>query len=142
MTFNDTGSEATTVFFDGQCPLCSREIKFYQRQSGAGAINWVDVTKVNLNNLPSGLTRESALARFHVVTAKGKLVSGGEAFSSLWLSLPAFNWAGRLFSISFLASFLEAGYRIFLPFRPLLQRCLPQTLKHTGIDPKIYKTKK
>ena len=142
MTFNDTGSEATTVFFDGQCPLCSREIKFYQRQSGAGAINWVDVTKVNLNNLPSGLTRESALARFHVVTAKGKLVSGGEAFSSLWLSLPAFNWAGRLFSLSFFASFLEVGYRIFLPCRPLLQRCLPQTLKQPGSYPETHKTKK
>jgi len=142
MTLNESGSEAATVFFDGQCPLCSREIGFYQRQGGAEAINWVDVTKVNLNDLPSSLTRENALARFHVLTAKGKLISGGEAFSSLWLSLPAFNWAGRLFRLSFLSSFLEVGYRIFLPCRPLIQRCLPQTLKQTGSNPKIYKTNK
>jgi predicted DCC family thiol-disulfide oxidoreductase YuxK len=142
MTFNGSGAEATTVFFDGQCPLCSREIGFYQRQVGARAINWVDVTKVNLNDLPSGLTRESALARFHVVTAEGELVSGGEAFSSLWLTLPAFNWAGRLFRLSLLASFLEAGYRMFLPCRPLLQCCLPQKVKQPRIDLQVYKTKK
>ena len=142
MTLSVSGSEAATVFFDGQCPLCSKEIRFYQRQGGAEAINWVDVTKVNVDDLPSGLTREVAMAKFHVVTAKGKLISGGEAFSSLWLSLPAFNWVGRLFRISFLALFLEAGYRVFLPCRPLLQRYLPQTLKQTASDPKIYKTKK
>ena len=142
MTLNDPGSKAVTIFFDGQCPLCSREIGFYQRQKGAEAINWVDVTRASLDDLPSNLTRENALARFHVLTARGKLISGGEAFSSLWLSLPTFNWIGRLFRLSFLSPILEVGYRIFLPCRPLLQRCLPQTLKHTGIDPKIYKTKK
>ena len=142
MTLNNLRSQAITVFYDGQCPLCSREIGFYQRQGGSEAINWVDVTKVNLDDLPSGLTREDALARFHVVTEKGQLVSGGEAFSSLWLSLPAFNWAGRLFSLSFFASFLEVGYRIFLPCRPLLQRCLPQTLKQPGSYPETHKTKK
>ena len=99
------------------------------------------MTKVSLDDLPSGLTREDALARFHVVTAKGELVSGGNSFSSLWLSLPAFRWAGRLFRINFLASFLESGYRIFLPCRPLLQRCMPKTLKQPGSDPRVSETK-
>ena len=142
MTKNVLKSEETTVFYDGQCPLCSREIGFYKRQRGAEAINWVDVTKVNLDDLPSGLNREDALARFHVVTAKGELVSGGEAFSNLWLTLPAFNWAGRLFRLSFLAFFLEAGYRLFLPLRPLLQRCLPQTIKQPVSTSQIYKIMK
>ena len=129
MTRNISGSDADTVFFDGKCPLCTREISFYRGQRGAEDINWVDVTKASLDNLPSGLTRKDALARFHVLTTGGELVSGGNAFSSLWLSLPAFQWAGKLFKISFLALLLERAYKIFLPCRPLLQRCMPQTLK-------------
>jgi len=126
MTENNLGSDAETVFFDGQCPLCTQEIRFYRRQHGANDINWVDVTKVSLDELPSGLTREVALARFHVVNAKGQLVSGGKAFSSLWLTLPAFRWAGRFFKIKSLASLLEVAYEISLPCRLLLQRCLPK----------------
>ena len=141
MTRNDLGSEADTVFFDGQCPLCTREVGYYRRQPGAEGINWIDVTKVSLDDLPSGLTREDALARFHVVTTKGELVSGGNAFSSLWLSLPAFRWAGRLFRINFLASFLELGYKIFLPCRPLLQRCMPKTRKQPRSNPEVSETK-
>ena len=30
------------VFFDGACPLCAREIEFYQKQEGASRIAWVD----------------------------------------------------------------------------------------------------
>jgi len=141
MTRNKTGSDADTVFFDGECPLCTREIRFYRGQRGAEDINWVDVTKASLDNLPSGLTQKDALARFHVLTTEGELVSGGNAFSSLWLSLPAFQWAGKLFKISFLALLLERAYKIFLPCRPLLQRCMPQTLKSPVSDSHSDKTK-
>jgi predicted DCC family thiol-disulfide oxidoreductase YuxK len=142
MIVNHSEPKAITVFFDGQCPLCSREIGFYQKQEGAGSIIWVDLSKVNQNDLPSGLTHQSALSRFHVITTNGELVSGGEAFSNLWLSLPKFNWVGQLFQISLLASVLEAIYKIFLPCRPLLQRFLKQTLRQTDSNPKTYKTKR
>ena len=141
MTRNISGSDADTVFFDGKCPLCTREISFYRGQRGAEDINWVDVTKASLDNLPSGLTRKDALARFHVLTTGGELVSGGNAFSSLWLSLPAFQWAGKLFKISLLALILERAYKIFLPCRPLLQRCMPQTLKRPVGDKHSGETK-
>ena len=141
MTRNISGSDADTVFFDGKCPLCTREISFDRGQRGAEDINWVDVTKASLDNLPSGLTRKDALARFHVLTTGGELVSGGNAFSSLWLSLPAFQWAGKLFKISLLALLLERAYKIFLPCRPLLQRCMPQTLKRPVGDKHSGETK-
>ena len=134
--------KAIRVFFDSQCPLCSREIDFYQQQEGADHIDWVDVTKVDPDKLPYDLTQAGALARFHVVTANGSLVSGGRAFSSLWLSLSKFKWAGQLFSISLLASILEIAYRAFLPCRPLIQRLLQQTFPIQENNLETYKTKK
>ena len=116
--------KAIRVFFDGQCPLCSREIYFYKQQEGSSSIEWIDLAEENFDKLPSGLNQEIAMSKFHVVTANGKLVSGGEAFSSLWLSLPKFEWAGRLFKYSLIASILEVAYKVFLPCRPILQRLL------------------
>ncbi len=124
MTTDKTSPDHVTVFFDGQCPLCAREIGFYQRQKGAEGVKWVDVTTAPQEALPTGLTQKDALARFHVLSAGGELVSGGQAFTTLWLSLPAFRWGGRLLQARFLAGLLEMAYRVFLPCRPLLQRCL------------------
>ena len=135
MLGGDFGSNAETVYFDGQCPLCKREIQFYRRQRGAENVNWVDVTKLGSLDLPFGLTQEDALARFHIVNVKGQLISGGEAFSALWLSLPTFRWAGRIFQVNFLASLLEVMYKIFLPCRPLLQRFMPELPEQNNNDP-------
>jgi predicted DCC family thiol-disulfide oxidoreductase YuxK len=140
MTRDDFGSNAETAYFDGQCPLCTREIQFYRRQRGAENVNWIDVTKVDLLDLPFGLTQEDALARFHIVNFKGQLVSGGEAFSALWLSLPAFRWAGKFFQINFFASLLETMYKIFLPCRPLLQRYMPKLPNQLDKDPQDCET--
>ena len=42
------------------------------------------------------LSRQQALARFHVRRADGRLVSGAAAFVSLWQQLPRWRWAARL----------------------------------------------
>jgi hypothetical protein len=34
-----------TVYFDGMCPVCSREIATYRQLHGGGAINWVDALR-------------------------------------------------------------------------------------------------
>ena len=110
------------VFYDGQCPLCQREIGYYKSRSGADKIDWVDVASVCETELPVGLSREQALARFHVLGRDGTLVSGGEAFARLWSSLPAFRWLGRLFTAPGFAWIIEKSYQAFLPLRPRLQK--------------------
>lgn len=111
-----------TVFFDGACPLCRREIGWYRRRRGAQRIAWVDVSTVPGETVAPGLCMADALARFHVQLPDGEFVSGGRAFAELWASLPALKWAGHLFRTRWLVPLLEAGYRGFLPVRPYLQR--------------------
>lgn len=110
-----------TVFFDGACPLCRREIAFYRRRNGAEAIDWVDVSRSTGDTIVPGLSRTAALGRFHVRDVKGHLFSGGAAFAKLWLVIPSFRPLGRICQVWPLPGLLEIGYRLFLKFRPWLQ---------------------
>lgn len=110
-----------TVFYDGACPLCRREIAFYRRRKGADAVDWVDVSQTMGDMVVPGLTRDAALGRFHVRDADGLLLSGGAAFSRLWLALPSFRRLGRICQVWPMPGLLEIGYRFFLKFRPWLQ---------------------
>ena len=110
------------VFFDGACPLCAREIAFYRKHDGASDIAWVDVSQTGIAELPDGLSRNDALARFHVQTADGNLVDGAAAFAHLWSALPRFRLVGKVARIPPVLWVLERLYNLFLPLRPYLQR--------------------
>jgi predicted DCC family thiol-disulfide oxidoreductase YuxK len=112
-------AERLTVYFDGGCPVCSREIRFYQRRPGVEAFAWVDVTQADAMALGPGLSREAALARMHVRRADGTLVAGAAAFAELWRGTRGLRWLGRLLAIPPLGVLAELGYRVFLRVRPL-----------------------
>lgn len=114
-----------TVFYDGACPLCSREIGFYRTCAGADAVAWVDVSQADdATPVAPGLSREAALAALHVRTADGRLVSGGQAFARLWTALPAFRRLGRMGRSRPGAWLLDGAYRLFLRLRPALTSVL------------------
>ena len=113
---------ARSVYFDGGCPLCSREIALYQRLGAeGGAVSFVNIMGADCA-LPYGLNEDLALKRLHVTRADGTLVSGAEAFIALWRATPRFKLAGRLASIPPLPWLLERGYRGFLVIRPLWRK--------------------
>ena len=125
--------QRATVFFDGACPLCRREIAWYRRLRGADEIDWIDVSRVEARNVAPGLSAADALARFHIRLPDGRLVSGGSAFAELWARLPLFAVLGRCFRTRPLTPVLEWMYRGFLRVRPRLQRlALENSTSTTG----------
>lgn len=122
--FLGTTDRKLTVFFDGACPLCDREISYYRQRPGAEQVCWLDVSAVSEEEIPAGLTRNEALARFHVLDQEGRLVSGGAAFATLWIELPGFRLLGRISRVPPIAWCLEQAYNAFLRFRPRLQNWL------------------
>ena len=124
-----------SVFFDGSCPLCTREIDFYRRRPGAQAVEWVDVSAVEGDAVAPGLTREAAMARFHVRRGDGALISGAAAFAELWRALPGFRLIGRIATVWPLTPLLELAYCAFLPVRPRLQRLFSGRKRESGCAP-------
>ncbi len=108
-----------TVYFDGACPLCRREIDHYQRQAGAEQVAWVDVSRCDAAALGDGLNRADALARLHVRSADGRLVSGAPAFAAIWAQLPAYAWLARLAARRPVVWAMDLVYTAFLRVRTL-----------------------
>lgn len=105
-----------TVYYDGACPVCSREIGFYQKRTGA------DVSYCNVagESRPApDLDRDAALQRFHVRLANGALVSGAAAFLALWAATPGFRLPARLLSAPPVVASLDFAYGGFLKLRRL-----------------------
>ena len=135
-----TGAAPLTVFFDGACPLCRREIAFYRTRRGADRLHWVDVSECAAEWVAPDLTREAARRRFHVMHADGRVVSGARAFVDLWSGLPAFALLGRLGRRALPAALLEVCYRLFLRLRPWLQRRLRSTCATVPGTPVAHST--
>jgi len=109
--------QRTLVLFDGACPLCSREIAHYQRRRGAEQIAWLDVSDPDADLTTLGITRQQALARFHVRDPGGEWQIGVSGFISLWSNLPAYMWLAKLVRILHLTAPLEVAYERFLVWR-------------------------
>ena len=105
------------VFYDGQCPLCSREIAHYRRLRGADTLNWVDITQDEDTLTAHGLQRETAMARFHVRDAAGQWQTGAWGFAELWSHLPAYRWLARILRALRLLPLLDRVYARFARWR-------------------------
>ena len=106
------------VWFDGDCPLCRREIALMRRLDRRGAIVFTDVANGS-GNCP--LDRADLLARFHA-REEGRMLSGAAAFAAMWRATPLLRPLGLAARNARVLAVLEAVYVVFLRIRPALQR--------------------
>ena len=112
-----------TLYHDGSCPLCRREIDHYRRQEGADGLAFVDVSD-SAAPVGPGLDQAAAMARFHVRMPDGTLRSGAAAFVAVWRRLPRWRRLAGLTRVPGAMALLEMGYRLSLPVRPVMARAL------------------
>lgn len=113
----DDADPAATVFYDGACPLCRREIAHYRRLRGADRLAWIDIAGVNAPLATYGLSREGAMARFHVLDAAGRWQTGAFGFAELWSHLPAYRWLASTLRSLRLLPLLDRVYVRFARWR-------------------------
>ncbi|MGF1525829.1 MAG: thiol-disulfide oxidoreductase DCC family protein [Candidatus Competibacterales bacterium] len=115
-----------TVYYNGACPLCRREIDHYrhlaQRHGGCG-LQWADI-HAHLGTLQArGIDYERARRRLHAVesgSGEGVLLEGVDAFRGLWLRLPPYRWLGKALGLGLLRTLAWGLYEGLLA--PLLYR--------------------
>lgn len=107
------------VWFDGACPLCSREITLMRRLDRCGRIRFIDLTGPDACPLDPALI----LARFHA-RENGVILSGAAAFAAMWRAIPLLRPLGLAARLPAIAALLEWAYVRFLWIRPRLQEYL------------------
>lgn len=114
------------VFYDGNCPLCRREIGHYRAIDRGGAIEWLDLHRSGERLRAAGITHDQAMARLHVIDpdggAGGTIVSGVPGFLAIWRRLPGYRHLATLVSALRLAGPLDRAYTRFARWR-LRRRC-------------------
>lgn len=76
-----------TVYFDGLCPVCSREVAVYQRLDRAGHIRWQSLA----NGREDSIDLDAAYRLLHVHDSDGVLHIGFAAHLLMWQRLPGFR---------------------------------------------------
>ncbi|MWV29406.1 thiol-disulfide oxidoreductase DCC family protein [Aurantiacibacter rhizosphaerae] len=108
-----------TVWFDGDCPLCRREIAGMRKLDRRGAIEFVDLGDGAAESCP--VSRAELLARFHA-REHGVVLHGAAAFAAMWRAIPLLRPLGEMARIPAVLWVLERLYRRFLVILPYLQR--------------------
>ncbi|MFN3233000.1 MAG: thiol-disulfide oxidoreductase DCC family protein [Alphaproteobacteria bacterium] len=119
MDHNSKGFKQT-VYYDGACPLCSREIAFYRQRDGAESMEWIDASACDADALGPDLDRKAALGVMHVRGSDGELWRGAESFLAIWRELPGFRWLTWLLDNPIGRPLMDWGYKGFLRIRPFL----------------------
>lgn len=107
-----------TVWHDGACPLCRREVALMRRLDRARAICFIDATT---DDAACPVARADLLARFHA-SEGGVMLSGAAAFAAMWRAIPLLRPLGLAARRPWVLALLERGYRRFLSVRTILQR--------------------
>jgi len=112
---------ASTVLYDGSCPLCTLEINQYKAISPEGKIDWIDVSAPEFVP-PIGHNKEALMQRFHVIKPNGDWVSGAVAFVHIWEQLPGWSRLAAAAKFPGVLDLMDFGYEKFLKIRPTVQR--------------------
>ncbi len=112
-----------TVWHDGACPLCQREIALMRRLDRRGTIRFVDASTADMASCP--IDRAALLARFHACE-DGTMLHGAAAFAAMWRAIPVLRPMGLAARSPWVLAALERLYGAFLKVRPSLQRLARQ----------------
>jgi predicted DCC family thiol-disulfide oxidoreductase YuxK len=112
------------VFYDGGCPVCSREIDHYRKMGGEGKLIFVDIDDPDFVPEKYGRTREEFMKEMHALDASGKTFRGLDAFRALWQGLPVSIYGDLAFLLGLPGIHLlsSIGYRGFARLRRFLPR--------------------
>ncbi len=111
-----------TVYYDGLCKVCSKEINHYRAQPGAEKIEFVDICSSKFDAAKEALDPVAIHKVMHARKKDGTVVTRVQAFIEIWKVLPKFNWLAKFASRPLILFALERGYSCFATIRPFLPR--------------------
>ena len=79
-TKKDNKNCDTTIFYDGDCPVCAREINWIEKKSRK--IKYTDITKCDLRK--TGKSKDELMSQLHAQLENGEWIFGMEVVRKMY----------------------------------------------------------
>ena len=112
------GSWQIKLLYDGECPLCVREVNFLRkRDAGRGLVAFVDIASVDYNPEENGgVDFETAMGRIHAVLKDGTVIKNVEVFRRVYETL-GMGWVYAATKWPVIGAVVDALYGIWADWR-------------------------
>ena len=106
-----------TVYYDGKCGLCRREIEYYKRVAPPGEFLWQDIANDPTSLADLDVSQADALRRLHARDAAGTVYVGVAAFIAIWQGLNYWKYLALIFKLPLLKAIASVVYDRFADYR-------------------------
>ena len=106
-----------TVFYDGKCGLCSKEIDHYRKIAPSGIFNWQDITKSHEELRKENISLSEGLRLLHAKDHTGQMHVGVDAFILIWRQLKRWRVLAILVGLPIIRQIANVSYRTFANWR-------------------------
>jgi len=106
-----------TVFYDGKCGLCSKEINHYRKIAPSDIFNWQDITESADELSNEGITLSEGLKLLHAKDNSGQIHVGVDAFILIWRQLERWRVLAVLVGLPIIRQIAGMGYKTFANWR-------------------------
>ncbi|MUG93238.1 DUF393 domain-containing protein [Scytonema sp. UIC 10036] len=106
------------LLYDGECPLCLREVNFLKRRdAGRGLVVFVDIADDNYTpEAHGGIDFETAMGRIHAVLSDGTVIKNVEVFRQVYETL-GMGWVYAATKLPIIGLIVDALYEIWANLR-------------------------
>lgn len=114
-----------TVFYDGSCSVCNREMQVYRRNNPQNRLVFIDISQPDFVARTYGKTQHEFMARMHVRDAEGVYATGVDAFILIWKAYPensVYQFFAKIVGFPGIMQLACLGYFLFARYRHLLPR--------------------
>lgn len=115
------------VLYDGDCPLCDREVKMLRRWDRKRRIRFTNIAAAEFEAGDYGLTQEELMVEIHARLPDGAWSRGFEVFRRIYSAL---GWgpAVSLTRLPVVSNLLDGAYRSFARNRlRMTRRCAAES---------------
>ena len=106
-----------TVYYDGKCGLCRREIEYYKRVAPADQFVWLDIASDPAALADLDISQADALRRLHARDSFGNIYVGVAAFIAIWHGLNYWRYLAMIINLPLLQQVAAFAYDRFADYR-------------------------
>lgn len=110
-------SRKITVYYDGKCGLCSKEIRHYKKIAAEGVFDWQDITMDSRSLKQRNISLSQGLKFLHVVDRDDVVHIGVDAFIIIWRELKKWRYLATIVSLPGIKQFSRIAYKAFAKWR-------------------------